>query len=88
MDNKNNYNQLVNSHQELFIEEDEQEEVFNDADKNKITEEKIDQIQPDIYHNSPSPTINSGLMDVYYNYPDNFIDDPSYFIQYICRLLI
>ena len=41
----------------------------------KITEEEFEQIKLDIDHNFSSPTMKSGLMDVYHNDTDNFIDD-------------
>ena len=44
--------------------------------ENTITEEDLEKIQPDIEHNFPLPTMDSGIMDVYHNGRDNFIGNP------------
>ena len=52
--------------------------------KNTITEEKLEQIQPYLDHNFLSHEMNSGLLDVYQNKPDKFIDYQECFRQYRC----
>ena len=52
-----------------------------------ITEEELEHIHPDLNHNFLSPTMNSGLMIVYHNYPERFVADPDDFCQYSRWLL-
>ena len=52
------------------------EEYFDDAHKYATTEEKLNHIQPYFNHNFPLPTIKSGVMDMYHNDTDIYIDDP------------
>ena len=70
--------------QEQYIEylEAEQKEFSEDKNDNFITEEELEHIYPDINHNFPSSTMNSGIMIVYHNDPEHLIDDPKYFRQY------
>ena len=35
--------------------------------RKKTTEEDLEKNQPYLHHNLPSPTMNSGLMDVYHS---------------------
>ena len=56
--------------------------MFDDAVNKIVSEKELEQIYSDIGHKLPSTTMNSGLMDVYHNEPDNLIDDPEYFRQY------
>ena len=48
----------------------------------KITEEELENIHPDLDHNFPSTTADSGLMTVFHNDLEKFIDDPGDFPQY------
>ena len=61
--------------------------MFEDVNENTIYEEELENIYTDLDHNFPSPTMNSGLMTVHHNDPDNFIDDPEYFPQYLSWIL-
>ena len=56
--------------------------MFNDVVDNIIHQEELEQIKPDLDHNLPSTTMNSGIMNIYHNDSENFIDDPEYFLQY------
>ena len=40
----------------------------------KMSEEELGDIHPYLEHSFPSPIINSGIMNVHHNYPNNFID--------------
>ena len=50
-------------------------------------EEKLYHVQKDLDHNSPSPTMKSGVMEMYHNYTDTYMDDPDKNFQY-CSWLI
>ena len=70
MENSHEYNHLIDT-QEQNIEyaEVEKEELFEEKNENKITEEELKNIHPDLNHSFPSPTMNSGLMTVHNNDP-------------------
>ena len=59
------------------------EEFSEDTNENTITEKELEKIHPDLDHNFPSPTMNSVLMNICNNYPENVIDDPEYFSSII-----
>ena len=60
----------------------EQEKLYEDRNDDLINEEELDHIHPDIYHNFPSSKMNSGIMLIFHNDPENIIYDPEDFIQY------
>ena len=62
--------------------EAEQDEFYEETNDDLITEEELKHIHPDIDHNFPSPTINSGIMLIHQNDPGNIIYDPEDFRQY------
>ena len=79
MDNKNDENDHINAHEESIREDDEKEQLFEDINENKITEAELENIHLNINQNLPLLTMNSTLMNVHHNYPENFIDDPEEF---------
>ena len=44
-----------------------------------ITEEELEHIHPDLDKNFPSPIMNSDIMTIHQNEPENIIDDPEGF---------
>ena len=52
-----------------------------------INEEELGHIHPDIDNSFLSPTMNSGIMTIHQNDPEDIIDDPEDFCQYH-RLLL
>ena len=76
MENNNESMHLVNSNEYKSQNKNKNHEKNNKyfyAIGNAITEDKLDQIQPDLDHNSPSPTMNLGLINIYQNEPYNCI---------------
>ena len=57
----------------------EQEQFFEDTNKIKITEEELKNVHTELNQNFPLPKMNSNLVIVHHNYPENFIDDPEDF---------
>ena len=58
MDNTHDYTHLIDIHVEYNREDDKEEELFEDTNKNIITEEELENIHPNLHHNFPSPTMN------------------------------
>ena len=56
--------------------------MYEDVNKNTLTEEELENIHPDLDNNFPPQTMNSGLITVNPNDPYTFIDDPEDFSQY------
>ena len=56
-----------------------QEEIYEDKYDYLITEEQLKHIHPDLNHNFPSPTMNSGIMSTFHNDPETIIDDAEDF---------
>ena len=56
---------VVNENEEHIGKLNKEEGLFDYVVENTVTEEWLKQIHPYLDHNSPSPKINSGLMDVY-----------------------
>ena len=48
-----------------------------------IAEEELKHIHPDLDKNFTYPTMNSCIMKINKNYPENIIDDPEDFFQYL-----
>ena len=48
----------------------------------KNYEKYLENIHPDLDHKFPSPTLRLGIMDVYDNYSETFIDNLEYYHQY------
>ena len=57
----------------------EPDEFYDETNDDLITEEELEHIHPDLDHNFPSPTMNSGIISIQYNYPGKIIDDPEDF---------
>ena len=55
---------------------------FEETNWNKITEEELEYISPDLNQTFLSPTMNSGLMTVRHNDLEISIDNPENFFQY------
>ena len=51
----------------------------NDTNYNLITEKELEHIHLYLNHNFPYPKMNSGLIEINQNYPENFIGDTEYF---------
>ena len=83
MYNENNSNRLVDAYEEHIREYSEEEGIIDDVNYNTIYEEELENIHPDLDYNFPSPTMNKVLMNIHHNDPDNFIDKPEYFRQYL-----
>ena len=62
MESEYEYNHIFNENKKHIMEY--QEKLSDDAFENMITDEQLEQIQPYTDHKSPSPTMNSGIMDV------------------------
>ena len=60
----------------------EQEKLYEDTNYDLITEEELEYIYPDLNHNFPSPTMNSGIMSIHHNDPENIINYPEDIRQY------
>ena len=60
----------------------EQYELYEYTYDDFITEEELKDIHPELDHNFPSPTMNSGVVSIHQNDPENIIDDPEDFQQY------
>ena len=60
----------------------EKHELYDETNDDLITEEELENIPLDLDKNFPSPTMNSGIMAVHQNGPENIIDDPEDFFQY------
>ena len=59
----------------------EQDDFYEDINDDLITEEELKNIHPDLNHNFPSPTMNSGIMSIHHNDPENIIDDTDDFCK-------
>ena len=59
-----------------------QDSFYDKTNYEFITEGELENIHPDLDHNFPSPKMNSGIMKVNQNDPENIIDGPNYFHQY------
>ena len=83
-DTNNEPTPLINTTDERLTEEIEVqgEEYFEDLHEPEIPEENSDHIYPKLNNNSPSPTMNSGVIDMYHHDTDTFIYDPQEFFQY------
>ena len=55
--------------QDMENNEVEQDDFYEDINDDLITEEEIKNIHPDLNHNFPYPTMNSGIMSINHNYP-------------------
>ena len=60
----------------------EPDEFYDETNDDLITEEELEHIHPDLDHNFPSPTMNSGIMTINQNDPEKIIDGPKDFHQY------
>ena len=77
MENTHDYTHLIDTkEQNKEDSEDEQEEWFEEKNGNKITEEELESIHPDLNHNFLYPTMNSGIINVNHSDPETLIDDP------------
>ena len=67
--------------QEQIIEDYgvEQEELFEDKNENTITGKQLENINSEFNHNFTSPPMNSGIITVHHNDPENSIGNPEYF---------
>ena len=67
-----------------MIEDAEEKDLSADTDKYTITEAELEleNIHSYLDPTLPTPTMNSGIMNVHHNDPENFIDDTEYFLQY------
>ena len=61
--------------------------LYEEKNDDLITEEELKKIHPDLNHNFTSPKMNSGVMSINHNYPENIIDDTEDFCQYRSLLL-
>ena len=59
-----------------------QDELYDKKNDDFITEEELEHIHPDLDNNFPSPKMNSGIMTIHQNNPENIIDDSEDFCQY------
>ena len=59
-----------------------QDKLYEDTNYYLSIEEELKHIHPDLDYNFPYTTINSGIMTINQNYPENIIHDPEYFCQY------
>ena len=57
----------------------EKDELYYETHDEFITEEELEHIHPDIDNNLPSSKMNSGIMTIHHNDPENIIDDPEGF---------
>ena len=64
--------------------EAEKDELYEETNYGLITEEVIEHIHPELDHNFPYPTMNSSVMSIHQNDPDNIINYPEDFCQYRC----
>ena len=55
----------------------EPDEFYDDTNDDLITEEELEHIHPDLDHNFPSPKMNSVIMTIHQNDPENIIDGPE-----------
>ena len=84
MDSINDGTHLIdanNNHKRGDNDEEEHVEYVNDTTLTEEEIEDLENVHPYLDHNFSSPTINSGLMTVHHNIPENFIDNPEYFRQ-------
>ena len=59
-----------------------QDELYDDTNDELITDEELEHIHPDLNKHFPSPTMNSGIMTIHQNNPENIIYNPEDFSQY------
>ena len=58
----------------------EREELYEYTKDDLIAEEELENIHPDLDHNFPYPTMNSVIISIHHNDPENILDDPEDFI--------
>ena len=57
----------------------EKDELYYVTHDEFITEEELEHIHPYLDNNLPCPIMNSGIMTIHQNDPENIIDDPEDF---------
>ena len=63
--------------------EAELKKLYDETNDELILERELEHIKPNLDNNFPSPTMNSGIMTIHQNDPENIIDDPEDLHQHL-----